>query len=79
LTEVAIMKPTQSILDHSFRYVPAVATSVMQTWRRFGWLPTTDDDRRRRYSDLAGIAPEGRSRAEAWPDQRTVSTVATKT
>ena len=74
-----MMKPTQSILDHSFRYVPAVATSVMQTWRRFGWQPTTDDDRQRRRRGLARIARAERSPAEAWPVQRTVSIAAAKT
>ena len=40
------MKPSRSILDDSFGYVPAVATSVAQTWRRFGWRPTTDEQRK---------------------------------
>jgi len=74
-----MVKPTQSILDHSFRHVPAVATSVMQTWRRFGWQPTTDDERKRRCSGAPGMAPEERSPAEAWPAQRAVSTVAANT
>jgi hypothetical protein len=39
------MKPSISILDRSFRYVPSVATSVAETWRRFGWRPTTQDQR----------------------------------
>ena len=43
------MKPVHSILDESFRYVPAVATSVTDTWRRFGWEPTTQEDRKRPY------------------------------
>jgi hypothetical protein len=42
------MRPTNSILDPSFRYVPAVATSVADTWHRFGWRPTTDEERKSR-------------------------------
>jgi hypothetical protein len=42
------MKPAHSLLDNSFRYVPAMATSVSDTWSRFGWRPTTEADRRRR-------------------------------
>ena len=33
------MKPSRSILDRKFRYVPSVATSVADTWKRFGWRP----------------------------------------
>jgi hypothetical protein len=36
------MQPTKSILDQTFIYVPSTATSVDQTWRRFGWRPTTE-------------------------------------
>ena len=35
------MRPSYSILDPSFRYVSAAATSVAETWRRFGWRPTS--------------------------------------
>ena len=40
------MKPSKSILSESFNYVPASTTSVDATWRRFGWQPITDKDRR---------------------------------
>jgi hypothetical protein len=33
------MKPSRSILDERFQYIPSVATSVADTWRRFGWRP----------------------------------------
>ena len=39
------MSPSSSILDGSFRYVPSISTSVADTWRRFGWRPTNDDER----------------------------------
>jgi hypothetical protein len=37
------MKPFKSILDRSFVYVPAAATSVDQTWRRYGWRPVHEE------------------------------------
>ncbi len=49
------MKPNRSILDESFRYVPAAATSVVETWRRFGWYPTTDEERKARRLSAAEI------------------------
>ena len=64
------MKPSHSILDDSFRYVPATSTSVAQTWRRFGWRPVTDEERRRRrrpaaaaMEPVAAVTPIGRRAA----------------
>lgn len=61
------MKPAHSILDDSFRYVPATSTSVAETWRRFGWRPVTDEERKRRrraaasaMEPLAAVTPIGR-------------------
>lgn len=31
------MKPSISILDARFQYRSSIATSVADTWRRFGW------------------------------------------
>jgi hypothetical protein len=42
------MKPSLSLLDVSFQYVPAMATSVSTTWRRFGWRPPSDFEHRPR-------------------------------
>ena len=28
-----------NLLDPKFKYAPAAATDVTQTWRRFGWKP----------------------------------------
>ena len=40
------MKPSKSILSESFTYVPSGTTAVDETWRRFGWQPSTNKDRR---------------------------------
>jgi hypothetical protein len=45
-----MMKPSKSILDTSFSYVPAAATAVDKTWRRFGWRPTTEQERLERQA-----------------------------
>ena len=37
------MKPSKSILDRSFVYIPSASTSVDQTWRRFGWRPIAEE------------------------------------
>ncbi len=44
------------LLDPRFRYVPAAKTDILTTWRRFGFRPTTDSERRarQRFSPLAG-------------------------
>jgi hypothetical protein len=42
------MKPTKSILDESFAYTPAAATAVDATWRRYGWQPVTEQERKNR-------------------------------
>jgi hypothetical protein len=50
------MKPVLSILDRSFQYVPATATSVADTWRRFGWRPPTEEERDRGAGPPASFA-----------------------
>jgi hypothetical protein len=50
------VKPIRSILDPSFRYVPSIATSVASTWRRAGWRPTTDEERKARLQPTVELA-----------------------
>jgi hypothetical protein len=36
------------LFDPTFKYVPSTCTDVAATWRRFGFRPTTESDRRAR-------------------------------
>ena len=38
------------LLDPRFKYIPAARTDVSATWRRFGFRPTTEAERRARKS-----------------------------
>jgi hypothetical protein len=44
------------LLDPGFRYVPAAHTNVTATWKRFGYRPTTDAERRARQSRMEAEA-----------------------
>jgi hypothetical protein len=57
------MKPVKSILDRSFVYVPSTATSVDQTWRRYGWRPSNEEGRTRESNN--GSAAPSSSAASA--------------
>ena len=44
------MKPSRSILDKKFQYVPSSSTSVTETWRKHGWKP--QEERRRKLKPM---------------------------
>jgi hypothetical protein len=46
------------LLDQRFRYIPAAHTDVAATWRRFGFRPTTESERRARQRVGAATADE---------------------
>ncbi len=71
------MKPAYSILDDSFRYVPASSTSVAETWRRFGWRPTTDEKRKGKRRPTAELVVD--AVAAVTPIRRAASTTAPST
>ena len=56
------MKPSKSILDKSFAYTAAAATAVENTWRRFGWQPVTEQERKNRLHN--GLSANDASVAE---------------
>lgn len=37
-----------NLLDPRFKYIPAVKTNVAETFARFGFRPTTEEERRAR-------------------------------
>lgn len=39
-----------SLLDPRFKYVPAISTDVLATFRRFGFQPTSDEERKARLA-----------------------------
>jgi hypothetical protein len=50
------------LLDQRFRYISAANTDVSATWRRFGFRPTTESERRARTRASPG-ADEARDSA----------------
>ncbi len=54
------------LLDAAFKYVPASHTNVALTWKRFGYRPTTEAERRARQGRQdalrAGMAPMAESK-----------------
>ena len=67
------MRSIRSILDPSFRYVPSVATSVASTWRRAGWRPTTDEERRARCQPTVTLVVDWIGAADSPSGGRRVS------
>jgi hypothetical protein len=67
------MRPLRSILDASFRYVPSGATSVASTWRRAGWRPTTDEERKARRQPAAELVVDCIAAADAPISPRRIS------
>ena len=51
------------LLDQRFRYIPAANTDVSATWRRFGFRPTTESERRARMRASPAGANEGADNA----------------
>jgi hypothetical protein len=39
------MTPAVPITNPAFRYIPAAATDVRETWKKFGWTPPSQDKR----------------------------------
>jgi hypothetical protein len=33
--------PSVPVTSKDFHYTPAVQTDITETWKRFGWVPTT--------------------------------------
>jgi hypothetical protein len=58
------------LLDPRFKYIPAARTDVTATWRRFGFRPTTEADRRSRKAQADDAAADDTRSVSVVPRRR---------
>jgi len=54
----------KSLLNASFKYVPAAATDIQTTWRKFGWRPINELPYVRNVVNSKPNPPDGRVHPE---------------
>ncbi len=42
------------LLDQRFKYIPSTSTNIVETWKRHGYKPTTEAERRARQNKTEG-------------------------
>jgi len=50
------LKPATRLLDLRFNYVPAAATDIAATWRRYGFDPRANQQRRELFRTRFGAS-----------------------
>lgn len=59
MDQVSDRKPATRLLDFRFNYIPAAATDIAATWKRFGFDPRANQQRRELFrNSFSGTASE---------------------
>ncbi|MBC8119330.1 MAG: hypothetical protein H7X75_07140 [Burkholderiaceae bacterium] len=59
MDQVSDLKPATRLLDLRFNYIPAAATDIAATWKRFGFDPRANQQRREIFRSTLNTSMSG--------------------